>query len=117
MNQPDHQPSVLFVCVHNAGPSQMGAACATYLSGGAVEVRSQGPRRPNRWGGGGPVEADQTCRAEQVSRQRVDSAIQIVSYEPHSLHVFDPALRGFVGRPIPSVRRLLANHPAGRRSP
>jgi len=41
MNQPD-RPSVLFVCVHNAGRSQMGAAYTTYLSGGAVEVRSAG---------------------------------------------------------------------------
>lgn len=37
-----HQPSVLFVCVHNAGRSQMAAAFATHLSGGAVEVRSAG---------------------------------------------------------------------------
>ena len=41
MNQPD-RPSVLFVCIHNAGRSQMGAAYTTYLSGGAVEVRSAG---------------------------------------------------------------------------
>ncbi|HET7725109.1 MAG TPA: arsenate reductase ArsC [Propionibacteriaceae bacterium] len=32
----------MFVCVHNAGRSQMAAAYATYLSGGAVEVRSAG---------------------------------------------------------------------------
>ena len=36
------KPSVLFVCVHNAGRSQMGAAYAHHLSGGAVEVRSAG---------------------------------------------------------------------------
>ena len=36
------KPSVLFVCVHNAGRSQMGAAYPTHLSGGAVEVRSAG---------------------------------------------------------------------------
>ena len=35
-------PSVLFVCVHNAGRSQMAAAYLTHLSGGAVEVRSAG---------------------------------------------------------------------------
>lgn len=34
--------SVLFVCVHNAGRSQMGAAYVHHLSGGAVEVRSAG---------------------------------------------------------------------------
>lgn len=36
------RPSVIFVCVHNAGRSQMGAAYAHHLSGGAVEVRSAG---------------------------------------------------------------------------
>ncbi|HYN29132.1 MAG TPA: arsenate reductase ArsC [Dermatophilaceae bacterium] len=35
-------PSVLFVCVHNAGRSQMAAAWLEHLSGGAVEVRSAG---------------------------------------------------------------------------
>lgn len=35
-------PSILFVCVHNAGRSQMGAAYAHHLSGGKVEVRSAG---------------------------------------------------------------------------
>ena len=33
---------VLFVCVHNAGRSQMAAAFLTHLSQGAVEVRSAG---------------------------------------------------------------------------
>ncbi|MCF8527695.1 MAG: arsenate reductase ArsC [Candidatus Nanopelagicales bacterium] len=36
------RPSVLFVCVHNAGRSQMAAGYLRYLSGGAVEVRSAG---------------------------------------------------------------------------
>jgi arsenate reductase len=36
------RPSVLFVCVHNAGRSQMAAAFLAHLSGGAVEVRSAG---------------------------------------------------------------------------
>ena len=36
------KPSVLFVCVHNAGRSQMAAGYLRHLSGGAVEVRSAG---------------------------------------------------------------------------
>lgn len=36
------KPSVLFVCVHNAGRSQMAAAYTMALSGGQVEVRSAG---------------------------------------------------------------------------
>ncbi|MFV0428380.1 MAG: low molecular weight phosphatase family protein [Arachnia sp.] len=36
------KPSVMFVCVHNAGRSQMAAAYARHLSDGAIEVRSAG---------------------------------------------------------------------------
>src|SRR3712207_8024267 len=35
-------PSALFVCVHNAGRSQMAAGFLNHLSGGQVEVRSAG---------------------------------------------------------------------------
>jgi arsenate reductase len=35
-------PSVLFVCVHNAGCSQMAAGFLRHLTGDAVEVRSAG---------------------------------------------------------------------------
>ena len=36
------KPSVLFVCVHNAGRSQMAAGWLRHLAGAAVEVRSAG---------------------------------------------------------------------------
>ncbi|ACZ87364.1 arsenate reductase ArsC [Streptosporangium roseum] len=36
------KPSVLFVCVHNAGRSQMAAGWLTHLAGDRVEVRSAG---------------------------------------------------------------------------
>lgn len=36
------RPVVLFVCVHNAGRSQMAAGFLTALSNGAVDVRSAG---------------------------------------------------------------------------
>jgi arsenate reductase (thioredoxin) len=36
------KPSVLFVCVHNAGRSQMAAGYLNHLSGGRIEVRSAG---------------------------------------------------------------------------
>jgi arsenate reductase len=36
------RPSVLFVCVHNAGRSQMAAGWLQHLAGDAVEVRSAG---------------------------------------------------------------------------
>jgi arsenate reductase (thioredoxin) len=38
----DPIPSVLFVCVHNAGRSQMAAALLAHHAHGAVEVRSAG---------------------------------------------------------------------------
>jgi arsenate reductase len=39
---PDAVPSVLFVCVHNAGRSQMAAGWLRHLAGDAVQVRSAG---------------------------------------------------------------------------
>lgn len=42
MSTETKNPSVLFVCVHNAGRSQMAAAYLTSLSAGAIEVRSAG---------------------------------------------------------------------------
>ena len=41
------KPSVLFVCVHNAGRSQMAAAWLRHLSQGRVEVRSAGSTPAN----------------------------------------------------------------------
>ena len=42
------KPSVLFVCVHNAGRSQMAAAFLSHLADGAVEVRSAGSEPADR---------------------------------------------------------------------
>ncbi|WP_393054051.1 arsenate reductase ArsC [Streptomyces sp. LN549] len=42
MTEPGGKPSVLFVCVHNAGRSQMAAAWLAHLAGDRVEVRSAG---------------------------------------------------------------------------
>ncbi|MEU6290707.1 arsenate reductase ArsC [Streptomyces sp. NPDC046988] len=41
-------PSVLFVCVHNAGRSQMAAAFLTHLAGDRIEVRSAGSLPANQ---------------------------------------------------------------------
>jgi arsenate reductase len=38
----DQKPTVLFVCVHNAGRSQMAAGYLQHLAGDRVEVRSAG---------------------------------------------------------------------------
>ena len=42
MNTTATKPSVLFVCVHNAGRSQMAAAFLSNLSAGQIQVRSAG---------------------------------------------------------------------------
>jgi arsenate reductase (thioredoxin) len=36
------KPSVLFVCIHNAGRSQMAAAWLTHIAGDLIEIRSAG---------------------------------------------------------------------------
>src|SRR6188768_3248442 len=41
------KPTVLFVCIHNAGRSHMAAGYMKALSGGAVEVRSGGSEPGN----------------------------------------------------------------------
>jgi protein-tyrosine-phosphatase len=41
------KPRVLFVCIHNAGRSQMAAGYASALSDGAVDVRSGGSEPGN----------------------------------------------------------------------
>jgi len=38
----DQQPTVLFVCVHNAGRSQMAAGYLLHLAGDRIHVRSAG---------------------------------------------------------------------------
>ena len=63
---PKPLPEVLFVCEHNAGRSQMAAALAHELSGGAVAVRSAGtqPGRADRPGRGRGDERDRRrCEA------------------------------------------------------
>ena len=42
------KPSVLFVCVHNAGRSQMAAGWLRHLTGDSVEVRSAGSEPGNQ---------------------------------------------------------------------
>jgi arsenate reductase (thioredoxin) len=42
------KPSVLFVCIHNAGRSQMAAGFLRHLAGDAVEVRSAGSAPADR---------------------------------------------------------------------
>jgi arsenate reductase len=47
MPEPNDVPEVLFVCVHNAGRSQMAAALLEHHAGGRVRVRSAGTTPSN----------------------------------------------------------------------
>ena len=61
------RPSVLFVCVHNAGRSQMAAGYLTHLSGGAVEVRSAGSE---------PAETVNPVAVEAMAEEGIDLSAQ-----------------------------------------
>ncbi|WP_323960880.1 heat-shock protein HtpX [Arthrobacter sp. JZ12] len=62
------KPSVLFVCVHNAGRSQMAAAFLTTLSNGAIEVRSAGSQ---------PAEKVNPAAVEAMAEVGIDMSNEI----------------------------------------
>ncbi|MBK3577506.1 arsenate reductase ArsC [Streptomyces sp. MBT65] len=62
------RPSVLFVCVHNAGRSQMAAAFLTHLAGDRVEVRSAGSA---------PADAVNPAVVEAMREVGVDIAAEV----------------------------------------
>ncbi|SDI39163.1 arsenate reductase [Arthrobacter subterraneus] len=62
------KPSVLFVCVHNAGRSQMAAAFLTTLSKGAIEVRSAGSQ---------PAEKINPSAVEAMAEVGIDMSSEI----------------------------------------
>lgn len=67
MSETASKPSVLFVCVHNAGRSQMAAAYLTHLSAGQVEVRSAGTE---------PAEAVNPAVVEAMNEVGVDISVE-----------------------------------------
>ncbi|KAL2812892.1 phosphotyrosine protein phosphatase I superfamily [Aspergillus cavernicola] len=60
-------PSVLFVCIHNAGRSQMAAGYLTHLAGTTVEVRSAGSA---------PVDSVNPMVIEAMREEGIDLANQ-----------------------------------------
>ncbi|MGO4384886.1 arsenate reductase ArsC [Specibacter sp. RAF43] len=61
-------PSVLFVCVHNAGRSQMAAAYLATLSNGAIEVRSAGSE---------PAESVNPAAVAAMAEEGIDMSTEI----------------------------------------
>ena len=75
------RPSVLFVCVHNAGRSQMAAGYLAHLSGGAVEVRSAGSE---------PAETVNPVAVEAMAEEGIDlSARQPRVLTPEAVQASD----------------------------
>ncbi len=62
------KPSVLFVCVHNAGRSQMAAAFLTVLGEGRIEVRSAGSQ---------PAESVNPAAVEAMREAGIDMSAEI----------------------------------------
>ncbi|MFJ8645303.1 arsenate reductase ArsC [Streptomyces sp. NPDC093546] len=61
------KPSVLFVCVHNAGRSQMAAAWLNHLAGDRIEVRSAGSA---------PVDAVNPAAVEAMREVGIDMSAE-----------------------------------------
>ncbi|MFB0833755.1 arsenate reductase ArsC [Arthrobacter halodurans] len=61
------KPSVLFVCVHNAGRSQMAAAFLTTLGDGRIEVRSAGSQ---------PADSINPAAVEAMSEVGIDMSAE-----------------------------------------
>jgi arsenate reductase (thioredoxin) len=68
------KPTVLFVCVHNAGRSQMAAGYLSHLSAGAVDVRSAGSE---------PADQVNPAAAQAMAEEGID----IVSERPKLLTI------------------------------
>ena len=62
------KPSVLFVCVHNAGRSQMAAAFLTTLGKGRIEVRSAGSQ---------PAEKINPAAVEAMAEVGIDMSTEV----------------------------------------
>jgi len=62
------RPCVLFVCVHNAGRSQMAAAFLTHLAGSRVQVRSAGSE---------PADAVNPAVVEAMREVGIDIAAEV----------------------------------------
>ena len=67
------KPSVLFVCVHNAGRSQMAAGYLRHLSGGRIEVRSAGSE---------PADKINPVAAQAMAEEGIDIETEQPKFSP-----------------------------------
>ena len=106
-------PSVLFVCVHNAGKSQMAAGLMTDLAGDAVDVHSAGTAPGTKVNGeaaeslaelGIDISTQQPKAVPEERVRAVDVVVIPGSGSP------GPAGRGHPGRAVGHRRALRAGH-------
>ena len=120
------KPSVLFVCVHNAGRSQMAAAFLTTLGEGRIEVRSagsaaRGQGQPGRRRGHGRTRHRHVRRDPQDPHHRGRQGIRRRDHHGLRRHLPDlprQALRGLGTRgPGRPGRRVRPPHPRRHQGP
>lgn len=78
---PINKPTVLFVCVHNAGRSQMAAGYLSHLAGDAVEVLSAGSE---------PADAINPIAVQVMAEDGIDITTEVPTLlRPESVHASD----------------------------
>jgi len=97
---PDHIPEVLFVCVHNAGRSQMAAALLDTYAAGRVMVRSAGT-----------APADEINPAVIAAMREI--GIDLLERGAHPKSLSEAGVEGSASALIPSV--TAATPPLARR--
>ncbi len=119
------RPSVLFVCVHNAGRSQMAAALLSHMAGDRIEVRSAGTEPADQvnpaaaavmaeWGID-IIDVPKVLTADAVQRSDVVITMGCGDTCPHfpGVSYRDWRLRDPAGQPIETVRAVrddIADH-------
>jgi arsenate reductase len=105
------RPSVLFVCVHNAGRSQMAAGFLTHLAGDQIEVRSAGSA---------PAETINSAAVEAMAEIGIDISGQSPKIlTPDAVHTSDVVITMGCGDTCPvfpgvSYRDWALEDPAGK---
>jgi arsenate reductase len=116
-DQPTAQPTVLFVCVHNAGRSQMAAGYLAHLGGGRIRVLSAGSQ---------PADAVNPAAVAAMAEEGIDiSAATPRVLTPEAVQVSDVVVTMGCGDACPfypgtryetgssTTRRVRASTPCG----
>ncbi|WP_280231612.1 arsenate reductase ArsC [Nocardia cyriacigeorgica] len=105
------KPSVLFVCVHNAGRSQMAAGFLAHLAGDAIEVRSAGSA---------PAASINPVAVEAMAELGIDISAQLPKIlTPDAVETSDAVITMGCGDACPyfpgvSYRDWVLDDPAGK---